>query len=230
MSISSESSKSTGNNRPVWNISLVQTYLETARSVLDVEGCPRGALDPSSSPMYPVRRNVFLGIRSIAHLYSYMAVEAYVNYLLYDTWCLFRRASGNEATDIRNCSIRDALRSAVTFESLKHRKDIRELPERFKTLGKVYNWPQIYEQDPNLWKEFLDLFRTVRHFLIHPFQDQATVQKVMQIVQSPESMRRAPVIATCLIGHLYDVQKEPRPPWLEKNQLFVFTHMAFPLT
>lgn len=77
----------TDSDRPVWNISLVQTYLETARSVLDVNMVsPRAALDQESSPVHPALPNVFLGIGSIAHLYSYMAVEAYVNCLLYDTW------------------------------------------------------------------------------------------------------------------------------------------------
>lgn len=217
--------------QPIWNISLVQTYLETARSVLDVEmRSPRGALDPTSSPMHPALPNVFSSIGSIAHLYSYMAIEAYVNYLLYETWCLFRRAPGDEATDIRKCSVRDALRSATSFELLRQRPDMRELPERFKTLGKVHNWPQLYEQDQNLWREFMGLFRTVRHFLIHPFQEQSTVQKVMEIVQRPECMHRAPVIAASVIGHLHDAQKLPRPPWLKKNQLFTFTHMAFPLS
>lgn len=216
--------------QPAWNISLVQTYLETARSVLDVEmRSPRGALDPTSSPMHPALPNVFSSIGSIAHLYSYMAIEAYVNYLLYETWCLFRRAPGDKATDIRECSVRDALRSATSFELLRQRQDIRELPERFKTLGKVHNWPQLYEQDQNLWREFTKLSDKVRHFLIHPVQDQARVQEAMEIVRSPHSMRHAPVIAASVIGSLHDAQKLPRPSWLKKNQLFIFTHMAFPL-
>lgn len=221
-------------DRPTWPLSLTQSYLETARSVQTIQFVSQHkSYNPDQNPPHPHFPNVILSFASIACIYSYMSIESYVNYLLHQTWALCRSgqesASLSDPRDFRNLPLRDAFAAVKKFEQLSGRKEIRELPERIKTICDIHNWRQLHTADCNAWQRFLDLADNARHFLIHPFPDTDKVQNTMSKILTQHYIKEAPSIAEVTIGHLYDVQGIERPSWLTANEIFTITQGIFPV-
>jgi len=222
-----------------FSLSLPQTFLETARSV---QGVIR-PIDPGRSKQIPgmteegSAATLALAVSSISIIYSVLAVEAFANYWLYRLW-KESRDDHDGRQDVRSKrqvpkaflkQFYEEYGKGNAFEHLKSKKGIRELPDRINTICKYLPVIPIYEATPNLWQEFLTLLKQSRHFLVHPYPDPDLIQNNLDRMLTKESLDLHPRIAASVIRHFY-VQRGGSPPaWVEKNMVFRFNGVEFPL-
>jgi hypothetical protein len=191
----------------------------------------RKALDEplTDSDVDPVTGIIFAAT-SATIIYSYLAVEAFVNYLLFQIWQISPKVHAKIAAIRRenpelgkNLFGYDRFYQKYghcrEFESLKS-TDLRDLGERIKIICKTYNIPQVHEADPQLWQSFKDLLEKARHFLIHPFPDPSKFQDTMKTILWDTGTGEYAQIAQRIIAHIYRERGLKTPAWLEKNTLF----------
>ena len=158
--------------------------------------------------------NVKLALVSVSIIYSYLAVEAFVNAQLYLLWAR-RHDRSPEAT--RFLSI---LKDVDNFESLKSSNKVRELGDRINTLCKIMGYKKPHEIDNALWEKYKKLAEVSRHFLVHPYPApmffQAHMSRIMEETKAGEYFETA----SSLIGHLHDQSRKKRPEWLKGNVRF----------
>jgi len=153
---------------------------------------------------------------SISIVYSYLAVEAFINYQLYAIWN--RRDDGSPVAG----RFIATLGSVPQFESLKGDKHTRELGDRIKTLCQILAISPPHDGAPKLWEDFKRLLEVSRHFVIHPYPDPAYFQENMQRISTETKAGKFVDTARDLIGYLHDATHRPRPDWLAKNTLIRF--------
>jgi hypothetical protein len=160
--------------------------------------------------------NAIFGLVSASIVYSYLAVESFVNAQLYNIWS--RRHDGSPESGRFLVLLGDADK----FDLLKNVKGVSELGDRIKSLCHVFGFKKPHENDDRLWQDFKSLVEVSRHFLIHPYPDPDYFQVNMERIMTDTKAGRYSNIAASLIGHFYDQANKTKPIWLEHNTLICF--------
>jgi len=158
--------------------------------------------------------NATLGLISVSIIYSYLAIESFINAQLYSVWK--RRHDGSQES-IRFLSL---LGDVEKFEALKNVKDVRYLGERMKYLCQILGFKKPHEINDTLWQDFKNLVEISRHFLVHPFPDTEYFHNNISRIMTETKAGKYSNIASSLIGHFYDEAGKTRPPWLSENTLY----------
>jgi len=155
--------------------------------------------------------NIILSLSSMVVIYSFLAVESFVNYHLYQKWLSFtRKDAGTEP-------LAKWFEGVAKFDGLR-RTRLRRLPERLKALCFMHACPSLHEASPDLWQRFLTLSATSRHFLVHPVPEPEVLQEVFSqvLLTPPETFTGVP---EGIIRYLHG----PQPPdWVAGNTLLSF--------
>ena len=216
------------------NYNVPQLYLEMARAVFTgvrhpekktlEQICDEDGLDP------------LLGIQfamiSVTILYSYLAIEAFVNAYLYEIWDQ-SRIIHMTVEDLRqkNHKLSESFKPRYDdfyqkygkiepFEKLKQEKELRDLAERIKLVCKEFNIRQIYEVDNGLWQEFKGLLEKVRHYFTHPYPDPTKFDEMMKTILLEQKGGKYLQISQDIIKHFFVETKRDIPKWVEENLLF----------
>lgn len=195
---------------------VTQCYLEMARAVY-TKWCLPTAKEFSSDRELKILVGQFsFLIVSLTVIYSYLAIEAWVNYYLYEIWRKSRLDLGKKYR-----SFPQKYRQINEFTKLKNTK-LRDLRERIKVLCDSYQIPRIDRSNPKLWRDFNDLLKETRHFIIHPFPDSEKFQECMKMVQEKYGLHKWAKIAEGIISHfLININKNKKlPNWLTQNKFF----------
>ena len=188
--------------------SFAQTYLEVARSAVDsLEPEKLGALRRSRGLNRVA--NLLFASASLTIIYSYLAVESFVNYHLYQRWI--------DPQGTAKVELQRRFPKVQRFDDLRTTK-LRDLRERLKTLCKLLRCRPIHEADPKLWADFTGLFEDSRHFLTHPIPDPVSFQSNMNRVMKKIEGGRYVSVAARVIDHLYRETGASPPEWLKANQ------------
>jgi hypothetical protein len=196
---------------------LTHCYLEVARGGMTTIHHPTLSIDEVLEQHGPnPLANAILSAVSITVLYSFLAIESFVNYQLFRVW--ERRHDGSPEA-IR---FLEQLGDFPKFEQLKSIDKARELPERLKTLCRVLAFPLPHEAIPDIWRRFTSFAEVSRHFFVHPYPDssylQSQMKRIMTETQSGEYVR----VAEELLSYLYRSGGKSMPDWLTTNTLLRF--------
>jgi hypothetical protein len=222
------------------DISLAQTFLETARCTHGIPlNIDRDKLDSlPGTENYDTIGSLALSLSSISIIFSYLAVESFINYQLYSLWRRSRDAHAqSQHESLPNARSKAALLKEFynrfgiedKFEQLKRNKEIRELSHRIKTVCIYLDVKPIHEADHALWQKFLVLVKESRHFLVHPYPDPVVAQKRLSQILTKDKLGVYSTTAASVIRHFYVQQGAIPPEWLEDNKLFRFTGVQFPI-
>lgn len=213
-----------------FNLDLPHHYLEMARSVFTGIFAPKGKknvkIDSTNEQQYA---GIIFTMTTATVIYSYMAIESFINYWLYRIWEESR--SCHDAIERIN-KTNPALKSVARFdwfyklygkedefEKLSN-TDLSDLKTRLKVVIDGLEIQQIHKTNPQLWSDFNQLLTQARHFLIHPFPDPTKFQETMtKLLMETEAGKYAET-AALIIKHFYDEKKEDPPDWVEKNTVF----------
>jgi len=187
---------------------LTHDYLEVAR----------GAMTNISHSNLSIEDNrlintIFSGV-SITIIYSYLAIESFVNYELFKLW--ERRNDGSNEANL----FLDIFDDKKQFKELLKNDKARELKERFKTICKILNYQEPQKTIAPVWQDFNDLVKVSRHFLVHPYPDKEYFQKHMERILEQTKTGKYVSVAENLIKYLYECGGKSPPEWLSKNTLF----------
>lgn len=194
---------------------LAQCYLEMARAAYDAEmHTRRRNIDTFSQTELNIRAQASFLTATLTIIYSYLAIEAFVNNGLYSIWKESRRTGGKKYPDFYKF-----YGHIAEFKRLKD-KGLKDLERRIKVLCTNYQIPPISTDNSQLWEEFKVLLKEARHFIIHPFPDPSKFQKIMKTVQEEQKYRKWAEIAEKVIRYFFEKLNRPVHPWLEHNQFF----------
>jgi len=199
---------------------LTHDYLEVARSY--------------TMPLYlPQEQKVFIekhgpdpfnnavfSLISISVVYSYLALESFINKQLYDLW-----ASRQEDSPTAK-RFQELLGNPDTFGELKTNKTtsnkVRDLDDRIKTLYKILGFELLHTRNPSLWEDFLKLVQASRHFLVHPDPDVGSFQKSLKRIFEETKSGTYVNVVTSILRDMYEQSEREPPSWLSTNTLLRF--------
>ena len=161
--------------------------------------------------------NIVFGPVSVTIVYSFLAIESFVNYHLYHVW----KTRNSDSEQSRRFI--DEFGKFDNFEGIRTTKSGRDLPSKLKALCRIAGFAMPHEVLPDLWQDFLFLSKSSRHFMIHPYPDPdffgTHVSRIMMETKTGKYIE----IAEALIGHIYDQARWERPDWLSRSTLFKFS-------
>lgn len=199
-----------------FTFSLTHCYLEMARAAAGPLSFhhPTGDLHQvvETYGQNPIA-SAILAVVSVVVVYSYLAIESFVNYQLYRVWEL-RHESTQESQRLLQL-----LGDLPSFDRYRTHPRVRDLGERIKSLCEIKGYRKPHEVVPGEWQQFKELTETSRHFLVHPTPEPADFQKVMKKLLQQFPTGRYPDLAAALIGFFYDQGRTERPEWLSRNTL-----------
>lgn len=203
-------------NKSTITYHMTQCYLEMARAVYTKWSLPTAKQLSSDRELKTLVGQFSFLIVSLAVIYSYLAIEAWVNYYLREIWQQCRVDLGKKypAFPQKYCQINE-------FAKLKD-TELKELKERIKVLCDSYQIPRIDTTNPKLWQDFNGLLKEARNFIIHPFPDPKKFQECMEIVLEKHGLRKWAKIAEGIISHFFiNINKNKKlPSWLTQNEFF----------
>lgn len=198
-------------------ITLSHVYLEMARAVFSLDR-PSGKSDGPAQD-YPTT----FGLLSVTILYSYLAVESFVNYqfcTIYQHAVKAHQAceklGGLHAKDEIVPTYDDFYRQYgnTPLESIR-----LELKEKIKAVCSAYGISQIYDVDSHLWQDFCDILKESRDFLVHTIPDPKIFQHHMQQLVEKTTTGKYVEIAIGIILYFYEQLGKKPPKWLNQNEL-----------
>lgn len=216
------------------SLSLTHLYLEMARSVFT------GIHHPEKKPQDQILAEegidpfagIIFSITTATIIYSYLALEAFVNYHLYQIWETSRIAHG-AFEDLKQKKPSWAEKTIPIyrnfyqdygqfdqFEDLKQ-TDLNDLGKRIKVICEAFKIRKIHDVDTRLWQQFKELLEKTRHFLVHPFPDPTKFQDMMKTLLWEKKLGEYVQIAQDVIKHFYIETGKEVPEWVEKNTLFL---------
>ena len=194
---------------------LVQCYLEMARAgYTDTECYLPSAKQVPLQRELRLRAQMSFLITSLTIIYSYLAIEAFVNYRLYRLWENSRKKSSKDYSAFYH-----KYGHINEFTKLKD-TELKYLEERIKVLCESYQVPRIDRSNPKLWRDFSDLLEKARHFIIHSFPDPIKFQEFMKMIQENHKLGEWAKIAEEIISHFLMHEKKKLPKWLKQNEFF----------
>jgi hypothetical protein len=196
---------------------LVQDYLEVARAALtQIHGKVPVSEQDSAPPLSDDVANASFCVMSMTIVYSFLALEACLNYQLFQIWS--RRQDGTPEAN-RFLSV---LGDAAAFEKLKTHARVRELPSRLRTLCDLLGYRQPHEAIPDTWRRLNDLVEASRHFVVHPFPDAEYFSANMRRVMTQTTAGSYVRVVEEILQFLYQSSSAVAPAWVTQNQLIRF--------
>lgn len=197
-----------------FTLSLTHSYLEMARASITSLGHSELTTDEfiqahGADPL----ANAILSVASVTVIYSFLAIESFVNYQLCRLW--ERRHDGSSGSS----KFIEILGDHSRFEDLKNNKKVRTLRSRIKTLCEILGYKKPHEVEPHLWEDFNQLLEVSRHFFIHPLPEGEYFQKNVMRIGLQTQLGKYVNIAKSMIAFLYQQSRKKPPDWLEKNTL-----------
>lgn len=196
---------------------LTQDYLEVARAALtQIHGnVPAGENEPAPS-LSDELANAIFSVVSITIVYSFLALESFLNYQLFRLWA--RRADGSEESN----RFLSELGDVSEFIRLKSNDKVREVPARLKTVCRLLGYPPPHEAIPATWQRLNDLVEASRHFVVHPFPDADFFNKNMRRMMTETTTGSYVRVVEEVISFLYTEGGKTVPAWAIGNQLIQF--------
>ena len=151
------------------DIKVMQSFLETARSIHNIELKTNSEMDFNMTNI----ASVSLGLTAISIIFSYMTIEAFVNKELYKAWKKYRhikKLSDKDPTFIKEMPNIDLYKKYSSCDDFKNLKNmgLGELKKRINDLCDIKGIDRIYKIDNGLWSKFLEFEKKARHFLTFP--------------------------------------------------------------
>ncbi len=207
---------------PRFTLNLTHCYLEIARSSivslkLDHPNVDRLIEKHGCNPII----NATISVVSVTIIYSYLAIESFVNYQLYRIW------EKRDDTCQRSKRFRELFGEVDDFRKLARHKKARELSERIKTLCDLLNYKKPHEVNPILWQDFKELNEDSRHFIVHPYPEDQLFNKNLKRIGYKTPTDKYCNIAQQMLLHFHDQGGIKPPNWLKKNTLVRFTGVKF---
>lgn len=219
----------------VINIPLTQCYLEMARSIL-FANVRHNAEKQVVESSINIDLSFKISFASLTTIYSYMAVESFMNYSLYELWN-HSRLSHDKIEELNKkypefksvavyADFYNEFGHVDNFIKLKD-TELGKMREKIKVLCKNFGFKQVYEVNQPLWQDFLGLLEKTRDFLIHPIPEEGIFNKFCkELTENEKLFNDFPRIATEIIKHFY-LQSNTKPPeFLETNKLFFISEVV----
>jgi len=191
---------------------VTQCYLEIARSAFTSLHSAESKEDVRKEHPQEMA-NALFAIASTSVIYSYMAVESFVNYQLYRIW------EERNSSTYKGKAFRSEFPDINDFKGLQKQKSVGELKERLKLICRLLGYKQLHDEEPHLWNEFNQLLTDVRHSLIHPLPDPVKFSETMRTIMDQKKAGTYAEIAEKIIKYLYGQAKHKEPDWLQGNKL-----------
>lgn len=160
--------------------------------------------------------NVVFSVISITVIYSYLAIDSFVNYQLYRKW--ERRHDGSNISQ----RLLNILGDEQDFEAIRLNKKTRELGDRIKTFCEIVGYKKPHEKIPLVWKDSNELVKLSRHFFVHPKPDNTHFQKNAYRIFNETKSGKYVHVAEEIIKFFHDQSMSQPPIWLMRNTLFKF--------
>jgi hypothetical protein len=191
---------------------VTQCYLEMARSAF-TSLHSAGSKEELKKEHPQEMANALFAIASTSVIYSYMAVESFVNCQLYRIW------EERDSNTDKGRAFRSEFPDVNGFKGLQKHKSVGELKERLKLICRLLGYKQLHDEEPQLWNEFNQLFTAVRHSLVHPLPDPVEFNETMRTIMEQKKAGTYVEIAEKIIKYLYGQAKHEVPEWLQGNKL-----------
>jgi hypothetical protein len=196
---------------------LTQCYLEVARGAMMSVHHPSLTQKEFLETLGPnPLANAIFSLVSISVLYSYLAIESFINYQLYCVW--ERRNDGSEESN-RFSAI---FGNVAAFEAIKTHKKSGKLGERIKTLCGILGYQKPHDAIPNVWQDFKELVEVSRYFFVHPHPGKEHFQNHMGRIFTNSQAGKYAHVAEGLLKYLYRCSGKNPPDWLDRNRLLQF--------
>ncbi len=218
-------------------IKLSHIYLEIARSHLYCSVRSRSIEELINDEEFLHDKSTFiLGLASVSTLYSYLAIESFVNYNLYKLWEHSRNTKKSiDEINQENLSLKaipiyqkffNKYGKYDDFSEIR-KSNLMELKERIKVLCKEFKYPLIHESAPELWRDFTNLLESTRHFFVHPNPEGKEFHKFAKsVIQDVSVFTKYPTIAANLIAHFYQSAKAEIPKYLTENEIYFIKELV----
>lgn len=210
-------------------ISISQAYLELARSYLTAvaESKTNDVSNPAAVDQHN-RATTTFALAALSTVFSYSALEAFVNYELFQIWQHSRYAHDiiekikSEDPSRQYRALYDAFYhkygKVSTFFKLKN-TELRELTERIKAICRAREIPSIAVAKPDLWRDLRELEDT-RHHLIHPVPDDEKINEIVTRLFTVEPYKKYPDLVVAVMTYFYQTFNAPVPEHFSENRLF----------
>ncbi len=108
-----------------------QCYLEVARSVLTSIHYPKDTPRDLELNEFNQLVNISFSLISISIVYSFLTIEAFINYQFYQIW------EKRNTNDIPSQKFKEMFGNVEKFEDMFKRSEVRELKDRIKILCSI---------------------------------------------------------------------------------------------
>lgn len=217
------------------NIPLTQYYLEMVRSNLQAKIRYNKNQQTAKTPV-DNDLSFRISFASLTTIYSYMAVESFMNYSLYELWSHSRLSQdkieeiNQKFPEFKSTAIYDDFYKKFghneNFIKLKD-TELGKMREKIRILCSNFGFKQGYEVNQTLWQDFLELLEKTRGFLIHPVPEKEIFNNFCkELAEKDKIFNNFPKIASDIIRHFY-IQSNTKPPeFLEENELFFISEIV----
>lgn len=195
---------------------LSQDYLEIARGALTEIHGKVPTTEEAAPELSNELANAIFAVVSISIVYSFLALESFLNYQLFRLWA--RRTDGSEEAS----RFLSELGDVPEFVRLKTNDKVREVPARLKTLCRLLGYPMPHEAIPRTWQRLNDLVEASRHFVVHPFPDADYFNKNMRRMMTETTAGSYIEVVEEVFTFLYTKSGKAVPPWVTDNELIRF--------
>ena len=220
---------SAANDAPnVYRIDLAHAYLEMARALYNSKIVRED--EPTEEEVveyfgYDPSGTLSMALASQSLFYSYLALEAWTNEMLYHLWQASQDAHAKvESMGKAKKGITPILDwfyqqyGETSFTDLR-KTDLRELKERIKVVIQGMDLASIADNNPDLWRRLNQLLTPARQFLTHPIMDHDKLNEVAIPVLNEHPLQYWPDIAVEVIKYMHHGREGDLPAWVEKNNL-----------
>jgi|GEM_PF-3937359 len=158
----------------------------------------------------------------VSCVFAYVSIESFVNVHLLRTW----GKAYNLRDKLQHMSSqlaeipRNILREFPTEESLGRFIRHKSTQKKLLLLCDFLGIPKINEAEPELWKDFKDLLKEFRDYVIHPKFITEDFQKHMKALLVSNKLGSYSSVARKIIIYFFKDDPQGPPEWLEKNRYF----------
>lgn len=200
-----------------YRYNLAHCYLEVARGAMtQIHTKVPKDRNNSEVEMTGDMANAIFSLVSITIIYSFLALESFLNYQLFRLW---ERRFDNSSEAKR---LLDEIGDESNFKRLKGNSKVREIPKRLRLLCRVLGYPEPHQAIPDTWRRLKELVQDSRHFLVHVYPESEYFQANMnRIMMETESGAYVQVVEEVL-AFLWIHGGLEIPEWGNRNTLLRF--------
>ena len=167
------------------------------------------------------------GVASVSVIYSYLAVEAFINYGLYLLWEDSRRRPDSNKGLIKEFYEKFGILDE--FEDLKKFTEFKEIKNRIKLYEKYRGYPSLHKNEKELWLRLLNILDDSRHFIVHPIPTPERTNQIAKRIIKTHPPKFYSDTAEAVINYYYTSSGSEAPSWLSKNHLVRISEIDIPL-